>query len=170
MKNTFWRALAFILSLRPVANWLICRAMRTPYYPIMSRNGQWLYMNRWWLFNAYGKNQDGSVKPARFSWLPSIRVHHICLPDDDKHEHDHPWNARSIILRGSYIEERYTHGREPRIVKKGDTYSLQAGQFHRIASVSKGGVYTLFFTLEFVEEWGFAVDGKKVMWKTYLGE
>ena len=125
-------------------------------------------MDRWWLFNAYGKNPDGSVKPARFSWLPSIRVHHICLPDDDKHEHDHPWNARTIILRGFYIEERHTHNQHPRCLLSGDTSRINSGEFHRISMISRGGVYTLFFTWEFVEEWGFAVDGKKVLWKQYL--
>ena len=104
-----WKLLAWLLSMPVVASWLIERSQRTPYYPIMTRNGIYLYMDRWWLFNPYDKTPDGRTAPARHSWLPSVRVHHICLPDDDQHEHDHPWAARTIILRGWYVEERRSH-------------------------------------------------------------
>lgn len=82
------------------------RAQRTPYRPITGRTDEDLYMDRWWLFNPYRKDAAGNQVPARWRWLPSIRVHHIVRPDDDEHEHNHPWFARSIILRGGYLEER----------------------------------------------------------------
>ena len=98
--NILWKLLARVLSQRHIANSLISRSQRTPYGPIMSRKGDQLYMDRWWTLNPYGKNAEGRTAPAKHSWLPSIRVHHICLPDDDLHEHDHPWDARTILLRG----------------------------------------------------------------------
>ena len=169
MKNLLWSALALILSRRAVADWLIRRAQRTPYAPIIARSGDRLYMDRWWLFNPYGKTPEGRTAPAKRPKLPSIRVHHICLPDDDLHEHDHPWDARTVILRGWYVEERLTHGQETRVMTRGHTSAICAGDFHRIARVSDGGVYTLFWTWAYVEEWGFNVDGIKVPWRKYLG-
>jgi len=167
--NFLWKLLALILSQPFIANWLIRRSQRTPYAPIYSRDGQALYMDRWWLFNPYGKTPDGDTAPAKCTWLPSIRVHHICLPDDDLHEHDHPWDARTLLLRGWYIEERQTHGQETRVMRAGMTGAIRAGDFHRIARVSDGGVYTLFLTWCYIEEWGFNVSGRKVPWRQYLG-
>ena len=164
-----WQLLARLLSMPPVANWLIKRSQRTPYYPIMTRNGIYLYMDRWWLFNPYGKTAEGRTAPARHSWLHSARVHHICLPDDDQHEHDHPWDARTIILRGWCIEERRSHQLPTRVMQAGHTSRIHAGDYHRIARVSDGGVYTLFFTWRFIEDWGFNVNGNKVPWRKYLG-
>ena len=167
--NLTWKLLALILCRRPVANWLIQRAQRTPYTPIYSRDGQRLYMDRWWLMNPYGKTPEGRTAPARRPWLPSIRVHHICLPDDDLHEHDHPWDARTILLRGWYVEERRCHGLATRVMQSGMTGAIRAGDYHRIARVSDGGTYTLFITWRYIEDWGFNVDGRKVLWREYLG-
>ena len=169
MKSLLWKLLAAVLRQPFVATWVIHRAQRTPYYPIMSRAGDALYMDRWWLLNPYSKDAAGASIPAAKSWLPSVRVHHICLPDDDQHEHDHPWDARTIILRGWYIEERFSHNLPTRVMTAGMTSPIRAGDFHRIARVSDGGVYTLFFTWRHAEDWGFNVDGRKVPWRTYLG-
>ena len=167
--NILWKLLARVLSQRHIANSLISRSQRTPYGPIMSRKGDQLYMDRWWTLNPYGKNAEGRTAPAKHSWLPSIRVHHICLPDDDLHEHDHPWDARTILLRGWYVEERRTHRQPTRVMQAGMTGAIKAGDYHRIARVCDGGAYTLFFTWRYIEEWGFNVDGEKVPWRTYLG-
>ena len=125
-------------------------------------------MDRWWIFNPYGKTAEGRTAPARWQWLPSIRVHHICLPDDDQHEHDHPWDARTILLRGWYLEERRSHHLPAREMEAGMTATICAGDYHRITRVSEGGVYTLFFTWRYIEDWGFNVDGQKVPWRQYL--
>lgn len=168
LRNALWKMLAVVLSRPAVARWLIRRAQRTPYYPILARGSDTLYMDRWWLFNAYGKDQAGGQTPARWPWLPSIRVHHICLPDDDDHEHDHPWDARTIILSGWYVEERRTHAEATRVMRAGQTAPITAGQYHRIARVSDGGVFTLFLTWDHIEDWGFWVGGRKIVWHKYL--
>ena len=169
MKQLLWTVLARVLSQRHIAAWLIRRAQRTPYAPIYARNSDALYMDRWWIFNPYGKTPEGRTAPAKCRWLPSVRVHHICLPDDDLHEHDHPWDARTILLRGWYVEERRSHDLPTRVMQSGMTGAIHAGDYHRIARVSDGGVFTLFFTWRYVEEWGFNVNGSKVPWRTYLG-
>lgn len=180
--NILWQIIAHIITRPRVTAWLIARAQRTPYTHITSADGSSIYMGRWWLFNPYGRSADGEQTPARLSWLPSIRIHHIKRPDQDRDLHDHPWNARTIVLRGWYEEEReqecqflgtknhswrglggtWVHG-------AGYTGRLLFGQYHRISDVSEGGVWTLFITWKKRGTWGFLVDGKKVPWRTYLG-
>ena len=155
-----WRPLAWLLSRWWVASWLLRRAVRTPYQHIHSADGLTTYMYRWWLLNPY-------PEPGARSWLPfSVRLHRIMRRDHDRHLHDHPWNARTIILDGFYIERR-EDGREV-VRTRGDTATLLFGEFHRIDHVSPGGVLTLFITWRYQGTWGFLVDGRKVPHREYL--
>lgn len=185
-----WKFIASIAARTSVSWWLIRRAQRTPYTPIMSRDGTDLYMQRWWLFNPYGKDADGEPTPAPLPWLPSVRIHHIIRPDVDRHLHDHPWNARTIVLSGWYVEERpvsacdasdiANHGgflkpaddgvRIELYRNRGYTGRLLFGEYHRISRVSPGGVYTMFITWRKRGTWGFLVDGKKVPWREYINQ
>ena len=170
--------LARQLARPAVADYLIRRAMRTPYSPIV-KDGE-LYMERFWLFNPYPDTGASGAdrKPWRFPI--SIRVHHIVLPDQDRDLHDHPWNARTVILRGWYAEDRPYAG-EPlppgvavpefheHLRMAGDTSRIDFGQYHRITKLPHGGVWTLFITGKYRGTWGFLVDGVKVQWRKYLG-
>jgi hypothetical protein len=183
IRELTWRLVARVVTISFAADWLIARAARTPYYDITGPDGS-LYMGRWWLFNPYGK-ADGEQTAARWPWLPSIRVHHIVRPDSDRHMHDHPWNARTIILRGEYTEERRISAvpkgtwwfplyegdllRAGFTRQRGYTGRLLFGEYHRIREVSPGGVWTVFFTWNKRGTWGFLVDGAKVPWRKYLG-
>lgn len=174
MREFVWRIVARIVSRPAVAAWLIERSKRTPYYPITARDDPAeIYMDRWWLFNPYSKDTEGNAGPARWSWLPSIRVHHIMRADDDGHLHDHPWNARTIVLRGWYEEERPLAGeldiRVEHVRTRGYTGRVLFESYHRISEVSAGGVFTLWFTWRYRGTWGFLVDGKKVPHREYLG-
>ena len=160
LNDVAWACAGFLASRPAVCAWLIARAQRTPYKHILSLDGRDVYMGRWWLFNPYGKDANGNQLPARWSWLPSVRIHHIRRPDTDRHKHDHPWDARTIVLRNGYIEEREDgsiHGRMP-----GDTARLLFGEYHRIVSVPAEGAWTLFFTWACQGEWGYWVDGQKI--------
>lgn len=175
MRNFAWAAIALLVSSPRVASALIRRAQRTPYTHIMSTDGQDCYMGRWWLFNPYPAS--GAGKRRGFGWLPSVRVHHIMREDLDRHLHDHPWNARTIVLRGYYGEvfpllDKQGKQIDLRFRRKeaGDTGRLLFGEYHRITHVSRGGVWTLFITWKYRGVWGFMVDGHKVPWRTYLGE
>lgn len=182
MREIIWRGIARIVSRPAVSAWIIRRAMRTPYCPITSRDGSEIYMDRWWLFNPYTKDATGSAGPARRSWLPSVRVHHIMRADDDGALHDHPWNARTIVMRGWYREERPAEDamlemptgwtlvsfRELHHRIAGYTGRVLFNSYHRISEVSPGGVYTLWFTWKYRGTWGFMVDGHKVPWRKYL--
>lgn len=160
MKELAWKILAFIVSREPVADYLINRAAQTPYYDLEG------YMHRDWLFNPYGKDKDGNTLPPKRPNWPSIRIHHILRRDLDLHPHDHPWDARSIILRNGYIEENKDGKSTFR--RKGDTFPIKFEQYHRITEVPEQGVWTMFFTWKYQGMWGFLVNGVKVPWREYL--
>lgn len=176
IRELLWRAVANIVSRPGIRAWLVLRSMRTPYYNITSADGSDVYMYRYWLFNPYGKDAAGELTPPRWTWLPSVRIHWIMRPDQDRDLHDHPWNARTIVLKGWYAEERPiaspVPGMSATVLSQRDagyTGRLLFEQYHRIAAVSPGGVMTMFFTWRKRGTWGFLVDGKKVPWREYLG-
>lgn len=159
-----WNLIARFLARPAVANWLINRAMKTPYMHI-EKDGD-VYMERYWLFNSYERGPTQQER-SKYPWFPwNIRIHHICRPDQDRHLHDHPWNARTFILKGYYDEER-VDGCRLRV--SGTTAKIRFGEYHRIFLVSKGGPWTLFITGPYQGTWGFLVNGVKVKWREYLG-
>lgn len=158
MKNLFWRLIANVVTWGPIRDRLIKRALRTPYFHLTG------YMNRYWLFNP----TDRTTKRRRWSWIPfAIRVHHIVRRDEDPHEHNHPWEARTIILDGWYVEQR--NDSKPRISLRETGYTGVIGskQFHKILDVSPGGVWTMFIMYKFKGVWGFYVSGKFIPYSEY---
>lgn len=172
MAEFAWKIVAFIVSRRALADWLIQRAQRTPYFHLPG------YMSRWWLFNPYGGGSQGEADQAddsarhsrRWPWLPSVRIHHILREDLADHPHDHPWDARTIIIKGWYVERKFIGARGTTLLVPrgpGDTAPILHGAYHHITTVSRGGVWTLFITWDYLGSWGFLVDGKKVPWREY---
>lgn len=157
---SIWNTIAKIVSYPPIAYWLIKKAVVTPYSNLEG------YMDRYWLFNRYSEIGSGTVIKKKYPKLPSIRIHHILRADTAEHPHDHPWDARTIILKGWYLEDKdgHDHLRIP-----GDTGPINFGEYHHIKEVSKGGVWTMFFTWNYVGTWGFLVDGKKIPHNEYTG-
>lgn len=147
-----------------VAPALIELAAKTPYIHLEG------YMERSWLANPFPRSAAEAALGEHRDDRPSLRVHHILREDLDRVPHDHPWQARTIILRGWYRELRLMpNGSEQEFLRQpGDTAPLEFGEFHRIIEVSPGGVWTLFVTWKYQGTWGFLVDGKKVPYKTYL--
>ncbi len=164
MREWLWGVLARFLARPLVWAWIVRRGKRTPYTHIHGEDGS-LYMARYWIFNRY------DVRPRAW-WrdlLPAVRLHYIRRPDADRHMHDHPWDARSIVLKGWYAEIR--EGHDWIIMRKpGSTATIGFGEFHRITQVPPDGVWTLFITWKYRGTWGFLVDGKKVPDKEYLGD
>jgi len=167
MINLIWRLVAKVLARPVIAEWLIARAKLTPYQHIMSADGAEMYMGRWWLFNPYSRQTH---KPALWWFQWSFRIYHIMRPDEDRDLHDHPWNARTIILRGWYTEQRLLDHDDPALCglnvpasalateyldrRPGDTAELSHGEYHRIDQVSPGGAITLFITSKWGGDWG----------------
>lgn len=190
LTNRLWKAIAWLVSRPWIATALIRVSQLRPFSEIRNQAGV-LYMSRWWVFNPYPK----SSQDRRWWHLPiSIRVHHIVRPDDDRALHDHPWNARTIILRGWYTEKRPSDLSKTQLSaetqdlinrcsaqgnyelaeyftrRPGDTATLRVGEYHTITDVSEGGVYTLFISGKWRADWGFLVNGVKVWWREYLGQ
>jgi hypothetical protein len=171
----FWWLLAKLVSIPAVTNYLINRARRTPYTPILSPDGTQIYMERLWLLNPYYTHEEKEAfaeagLPVPWKFPISVRAHCIRTPDLDRADHDHPWNAISCIMRGGYLEKRNGH---IRLIDAGQVSRLRYGKdFHSISQVypepGELGVWTLFITFKFQGTWGYLVDGKKVPFKDYL--
>ena len=161
-----WAAIAWFVTRPAITNWLVRKAVKTPYTHIMSASGKTCYMERYWLFNAYRNDAQGNQLPARWRWLPSVRLHLIREPDRDRHLHDHPWNARTIILEGWYYE--LLSDESTQVLERGQTKKILFNEYHRILAIKKPSVATLFFTWRYRGTWGFLVDGKKVPHREYL--
>lgn len=144
--------LAKLLATRWVFALIKFIAFRTPHGHIQSSEGD-LYMGRWWF-----------IKPRK--WLPfSVRLHHICRADNDRHLHDHPFAYRTFILDGNYYE--ITEANRLNVLAKGMTAYSPLGRWHRISAVSLGGVWTLFVMGRNNHDWAFLVDGQRVDRKVY---
>lgn len=188
MLNLFWTLVARIVATPWIADRLIRRAMKTPFNHLPS-NDDPSYMARYWLFNPYPESSQDR-KRWQFPW--SIRLHHIKRPDAERDLHDHPWNARTIILRGGYIEQRLLKQDDPARAEalrraglpsdtkaelteyfsrfRGQTAKINHNEYHSITSLldDRLGVWTMFISGPWLGDWGFLRNGTKVWWRTYL--
>lgn len=146
MIDWLWRKVANIVTRPAVFAWIVESSLATPYYHL-KRDAERLYMARWWFFNGYGTEHH----QRRWAFLPSIRVHHIADTDQGP-EHNHPWSARSIILKGWYIESREG---QVMVRSQGDTFTLNYGEYHKIIGLSPKGCWTLFIMWKKQGDWGF---------------
>lgn len=112
------------------------------------------YMHRFGLFG------DPKIE---HKWFATY-IHHILMSDDDT-LHSHPQAYIAIILKGSY-KEHTRHGAHVR--RPGHIRLRSAASWHRIESLSKDGIWTLFIALPRVHKWWFLVRGKCVYYKKHL--
>jgi len=121
-----------------------------------------LYLERYYILGR----RSSERLPAgceRWTWLPTVWVHHFVRPDAGSAQHNHPWWwALSFILRGGYTEER---GRAVRTVRRVNFITRRT--FHRVAQL-RGPTWTLFITGRYAGEWGFIDGGKVVPWRDYV--
>jgi hypothetical protein len=153
---------------------LVARAVVTPDTHLYRDDGT-PYMLRYWLFNPI----DPVTWKRKYSFIPfSLRIHHILAADLDRHLHDHPFNARVWILRGGYDEVREAPptlaepnwGRDQMVEisrMPGDSFAIGFDQFHKIAGLHQGGSVSLFMFGGYKGQWGFLVDGRKMLRPEY---
>lgn len=92
-------------------------------------------------------------------------LHHIHRADNDRALHNHPWEwMRSLILCGSYTEERLDGTRRVRLWNK-----LSGSSLHRITELH-GEVWTLFVAGPRTKDWGFLVGKRIVPWRKYMAQ
>lgn len=90
-----------------------------------------------------------------------IFIHRILESDGDKDLHDHPFDFKSLVLKGSY-KEYYAIGPQWGLVKERVFKPLRINSHahddaHKI-EVIKGPVWTLFFTNGRLHEWGYQTN------------
>lgn len=93
------------------------------------------YLTRYYIFR----------KPVK--WMLSMYLHCFHSSDEDLELHNHDWNRSiSIILCGSYLEERLVGGKiVTKVFKPGMINFIKANDFHRVELLSKR-VCTLFIS------------------------
>lgn len=101
--------------------------------------------------------------PYAYRWVfiffqYSIRIHKWIRSDDKRHMHDHAWNFRTFVLKGSYIDVSEQNGQ---IIKEIVNTTVYRKAFHKhYVEVPKEGCITLLFCSKPYRKWGFWVDGK----------
>lgn len=167
MKEQSLKFLAKIFALRPVMNWLASRPMyhKGHLYDVEGN----VYM---WRYDVVPR---GSKAGKLLSFLTRgeyehVRMHGIMQPDRDRDLHNHPFNYRTFILRGWYCEQRFVDSSrtttEALVRVKGD--SVDGAGFHRIASLPKDGVWTLFFMGKDHGKWGFWCGNRYIESRDYF--
>jgi hypothetical protein len=112
------------------------------------------YLRRWWVIPR--------------NHVCNIYLHEILRSDDDRALHDHPWENRSWILDGEYIEH-FEDGTS--LVRRSGDYTWRAAKFfHRLEIPEGGRALTLFITGPKVREWGFACPNGWRHWRDFVGE
>lgn len=109
------------------------------------------YLRRWWIV----PRNEGS----------NTYLHETLRSDDDRAMHDHPWDNRSYIIVGSYIE----HTPEGSFLRKaGDVVSRKAADRHRLELPEGGRCVSLFTTGPKIREWGFWCPQGFVPWQEFV--
>ena len=106
------------------------------------------------------RSKEGKLHFRRWEILKtrwfSIYIHGIYAADQDKHLHNHPWDYKSIVLKGSYIEET---NNGVNLLKFGTVTSRNGKDYHKIKTLLTKSVYTLFIVSPAKRVWGYQVDG-----------
>lgn len=103
--------------------------------------------------------------------IGALMLHWIKRPDKHRDLHDHPISFLSIILRGSYLEERGRIGDDEHHYRHRHWFNFVSAHRdkHRIIAVH-GDVLTLVLAGPKVREWGFWTQNGWIHWKNYTGE
>ena len=109
------------------------------------------YLHRWWIVP---RNEKGNVY-----------LHKIMHSDDDRALHDHPWDSRSLVLSGRYIE----HTLDGSFMReKGSFVERSAATAHRLEILPGEHAISLFTTGQRFREWGFHCRNGWRVWTDYV--
>lgn len=109
------------------------------------------YLERY-MVARWGKNGENT-----------IFLHRFLDSDSDQGVHDHPWNSKSFIVAGGYMEERLV--RDDNCIVGGEIVlkdikpltfnTINKDDYHRIILKEKTPAWTLFYHGPRVKKWGF---------------
>lgn len=122
------------------------------------------YLTRWWL------SEPSEESYHRRKYRPALLLHRIHLADADRWPHDHPWWFVGLVLKGSYLENRYDSqgvfcGQVER--RRFSLAFRRASDLHDIAEVSND-LWTLVLVGPKRRRWGFMTDSGWVRWEEYV--
>lgn len=124
---------------------------------ITNISGDELYLRRWSLWLPFG-------------W--SLKIHKIVRADDDRCQHDHPWNFIRIILWGGYVEERGSKRVTLKPWRPWAPWRIYpaVGVFkHRIDRLLNGEFnWSLILCSPKVRSWGFFTREGWIPWKKFV--
>lgn len=118
------------------------------------------------------RSKSGELHFQRFGIIETkwfgLYIHRIYKEDKDLHLHSHPWNFKTIVLNGMYIE-RYL-GRDvfndpqefTRVRGRLSYASGDRNYYHKILEIVRGPVTTLFFTYGQHGPWYYNVNGTQI--------
>jgi hypothetical protein len=115
------------------------------------------------------KNKLGVIHFTRWELIripgTTIRVylHKISKADEDLHQHDHPWNFISLILKGGYAE---VYGEKARVRRPMSVKYTSSTQPHQVVHLF-GITYSLVIAFGNRGEWGYMVNDEWFDHKTY---
>lgn len=117
---------------------------------IKSKTGV-VHFTRWLIFCIPKKNIN-------------LFLHRIARADEDKHEHDHPWDFYSIVLRGGYVEQAdgLINVRRP-----GNYAFKKSTETHKILKMMVIPTWTLVLTCGERRKWGYKTEDGWVDFMTY---
>jgi len=136
---------------------------------ILDRDGKEPYMIRYYLWRKGGEGKGAN-----------LFLHKILKSDEDEHLHDHKWPFKTFILKGSYIEEVYSHTEfdknenskkivTRKIPKKRFSYiSRKNTHYHKLEIPNDEPTWTLFWHGKSTKSWGFLTNEGSIDWKEYL--
>ena len=123
------------------------------------------------------KSKDGILHFKRWEILKTkwfnIYIHGIYKADEDLHLHNHPWDYKSFVLYGTFVEKERTTDLDKDVKYRynhlhfGSFIKRKANTFHKILRLESEAVYTLFITNKSYNKWGYDVDNKFVDFETY---
>lgn len=128
-------------------NRLLMRLTRKRPMKTIEINGP--YLERYYMGTVFGRQL----------WL-----HRFLSSDGERHLHNHPWNATSIVLAGGYLEELVG---DCRYRLRWSAGKITMERLHRISSVDPGTWTLMIVEPGRIPWWDFVDhDGKRVAMRT----
>lgn len=96
-----------------------------------------------------------------------VYIHRWLRSDDNRAKHDHPWDNRTWLLGGEYLE----HMADGTVIhrKEGDIIERLAAEFHQIELIpGTPPPLTLFFTGPILRDWGFDCPQEWRIWHKFV--
>lgn len=133
------------------------------------------YLRRFYLWRSkwIGKN------------FGDLYLHKIFRSDDDPDPHTHPWDFRTFVLKGAYLDEGYEFegtwndgqrwdGRDE-ILRAPATRKRGRWHIHKVKLLDEKPAWTLVWTTGYTNdangdaEWFFVTTDDLIPWRKYLG-